>query len=91
MSNKQDANQRNIIFLICSLILCISLIAYDIYNWTSETGKCVLNPYTYGVAKLSEANGKDLVCRCYFNVVNSQEIIITKQNITVYNPDELLQ
>ena len=89
--DKHDANEKTILFLICCVILCIALIAYDIYNWTSEAGKCTLNPYTYGVAKLSEANNKDLVCRCYFNVSSSQEITITKQNMTIRNTNELLQ
>jgi len=71
--------------LLMSMIgLCCILLVMDLKQITSEGGKCLISPTTYGINKFSELNNADLVCSCRYNVQNSPTIIIDRENISIY-------
>jgi len=78
----------------------VFLLIYTLFTIKSEGAICLENPTVYGVQKLGEANGADVMCTCTANRPNSATVIITKhgiepitvapvQNLDSYEPVDL--
>jgi len=48
-----------------------------------ERTSCVSNPLVYGVNKISDDNGKDLMCTCNFFEPQTPTITVTRESMSV--------
>lgn len=76
--------QVTINYILMTLMLFSLIMLGYIYNVAkSEGGQCQLSPLIYGVDKLSESNNADLTCICSLDKPNSDQIFVSRKNMSV--------